>query len=124
MDQQSVTLRDAQGHTAAAKAAYVSRRSAVRRGIVASVWVISGFALAAPCLLVPVVHLFSTWALPLLGIVLGVRAWKHRIVVLQITGTCPACGQTIDLGGGSIDDPDWQVCPTCHAPLMVDVSES
>ena len=119
MAQESVTIESANHPPAIGQADDVVRHSTAVRIIMASMWAVGGFLLAAPCILIPVVHLVSTWGLPLLGILMGLRAWKRRVVIHNITGTCPACQQQIQLNGGSIDDMSWQVCPVCKAALKV-----
>jgi hypothetical protein len=70
-------------------------------------------------IVVPVVHLITTWAQPLGGILLGLRAYKRRVVLYQVTSACPGCRESIEFHGGSIDDPAWQICPKCKATLKV-----
>lgn len=80
-------------------------------------WIVGGLLGGLMFIIVPIVHLITTWALPLIGILMGVRAFKRRAVLYQITAQCPACGEAIETNGGSVDDPAWQVCPRCKTTL-------
>ena len=101
------------------EAADVARYSDAARLTIGTMWIIGGFLGALMFIIVPVVHLITTWALPLGGILLGLRAYKRRVVFYQVAGTCPACRESIELVGGSIDDADWQSCPKCGIALAV-----
>jgi hypothetical protein len=70
-------------------------------------------------IVVPIVHLVSTWALPLGGMLLGMRAFKRRVVIYNVSGECPECHEAVEFVGGSVDDPSWQVCPKCKATLKI-----
>ncbi len=119
MDPAPITLESTDHPATTGHADEVARHSAIARIGVASVYVIGGFLLAVPCIIVPVVHLVSTWGLPLLGILMAVRTWKREIVIYRARGKCPACHQPIELNGGSTHDATWQVCPKCKSTLTV-----
>ena len=72
------------------------------------------------CLIVPVLHLITTWGLPLLGIVLGMRAYRTEAKIFTITGPCPGCAEPIQLAGGAAHELDAS-CPECEAKLMVEL---
>jgi hypothetical protein len=107
------------GPAATGEAVDVARYSDVARIAIGTLWIVGGVLGGLMFIIVPVVHLITTWALPLGGILLGLRAYKRRLVVYQVTATCPACHEPIDLVGGSVDDPAWQTCPKCKTPLKV-----
>jgi len=101
----------------------------VRRGRgnrLARALVIAGAGIlgAAVFVLVPIVHLFTTWLLPLLG--LGLAVWVYRIAVVakEIRGTCPDCGAEMRVKGGVLEDPTWIRCPNCSLPLRLEVGET
>lgn len=119
MAQEPVVISNESGASRPGQAADVARYSDVLRITIGTLYIVGGFVGAGMCIVVPVVHLISTWALPLFGILMGVRAFKRRVVIYQPAGVCPTCGQAIELVGGSVDDPSWQTCPRCKAVLNV-----
>ncbi len=78
-----------------------------------------GFLLGIASIVVPILHLFTTWMLPIAGIVLGRRALKIRRAFGPITGRCPLCEKPIELRGGPIKAENWRVCPECNKDLQV-----
>lgn len=109
---------------AAGEAVDVARYSDFARIAIGTLWIVGGLLGGLMFIIVPVVHLFTTWALPLGGILLGMRAYKRRLVFYEVSGTCPACREPIELIGGSADDDAWQVCPKCKARLRVRSAET
>ncbi len=99
--------------------AEVVRYSTLARTTTATLYIVGGVLGGTVCILIPLVHLITTWALPLLGIFMGVRALRRHVVLYQPQGQCPHCGKPMQLPGGSIDDADWQHCPHCQAILTV-----
>ena len=117
MAQEAVIIENARGETSAGEAADAAHYSDAARITIGTLYIVGGLVGGTVCILVPIVHLITTWAMPLLGIVLGVRALKRRTVFYQITGVCPSCNKPAEFNGGSIDDPKWQTCPMCGATL-------
>ena len=83
-----------------------------------------GFALAGllgAALFLPVigVHLFTTWALPLLGFYAAYSAWKTVNRVDQVQGPCPACGAQRSWEGSRDLSPYWADCGACHRNIRV-----
>ncbi|MHC4947884.1 MAG: hypothetical protein ACYTG1_06445 [Planctomycetota bacterium] len=115
MSEQVITLRAADGATAPAQAEVVRHGSG--RVVRAIAFVLAGLVGGTVCIIVPVLHLITTWALPLAGIVLCVRTLRTRVVIGPLTGACPACHAPLDLPGGSADDAGWQACGACGARL-------
>ena len=99
--------------------AEVVRYSTLARTTTATLYIVGGVLGGTVCILIPLVHLITTWALPLLGIFMGIRALRRHVVLYQPQGPCPHCGKPMQLPGGSIDDADWQHCPHCQAILTV-----
>lgn len=85
----------------------------------ACVYAVGGLLGAFACILIPIVHLITTWALPIAGVYLARRTLKREVLVYDIEGRCPACGKPITLAGGATNEPVWQACPECQAPLRV-----
>lgn len=116
----AVKLRTRQGATTDARAELIvhgrTRRLATAAAIVAC-----GVTVGAATIVVPTVHLFSTWAIPLLSI--GIAAWATRVRarLLGAQGPCPACGAHVELPGvGAVDDDAvWVRCPACKAPIEI-----
>lgn len=118
MSQESIVIQVAAGEETAGEAEVV-RYSTASRITQATLWVIGGQLGGTACIIIPVVHLFSTWGLPLLGILMSVRTMRREVVIHQPSGTCPACNEKIELAGGAANDPEWQVCPHCKKAIQV-----
>jgi hypothetical protein len=124
MAQEPIVLATADGTAEPAASqpgvAEVLRYSDVGRITMGTLYIVAGFLGATMCIVVPVAHLITTWALPLVGILMGLRTYKRRVVLYAPEGVCPVCGEAIQFSpGGSIDDPSWQTCPKCKAALRV-----
>lgn len=101
----------------------VSRPSHARRVTLASIYAGGGVIGGVAFIIVPIVHLFTTWALPLIGVLMAMRTMRRTLAIERVDGTCPSCDAEIhdyDRGG---DDPAWQVCPRCDARLAIQLSE-
>ena len=83
----------------------------------ALLWAAAGFVGGAACILVPVVHLITTWALPLAGIVLCVKTLRTHERVVTASGKCPGCGEQVGFAGGSLDAA--RSCPGCGVGLKL-----
>src|SRR5687767_7885019 len=97
--------------------AEVLRHSQANRMTIAMLYALGGFFGATVCIVVPIAHLITTWALPVGGIFMAIRTWKREIVIVGTEGPCPNCEKPIQLSGGSATEPEWQVCPECKARL-------
>ena len=95
------------------------RFSAATRAGWATGYVLAGLLGGAAFVIVPILHLCTTWALPLLGILAGVRAWLTQVALREVEGSCPACGEAIRLTGGNGLGPHRDDCPRCRRPLEV-----
>ena len=87
-------------------------------------FLVGGFVGAAVCIVVPVLHLITTWALPLVGVVAFVVVLGTKSTLTDISGSCPGCGEDITLKGGKADFPLRDACPGCSRPLLVKPQES
>ena len=118
MADEPITLKTAAGSSGPGVAEIIEYSSSAR--ITKAVLLIVGGLLGgAACIIVPVVHLFTTWGLPLAGILLGLRALRTRRKVDYIRGACPACDAEIELPGSALKDPARRKCAKCSAPLEV-----
>lgn len=124
MSQEPVAFTNQSGVSRAGQAADIARYSDAMRITIGSLYIVGGLVGGTVCIVVPVAHLITTWALPLGGIFMGLRAFKRRVVIYQPAGVCPSCGEAIELVGGSVDDRSWQKCPKCHAELRVIAGEA
>ena len=113
-----ITLRGEDGQTAPADATIERYPEAARIGKAVAFFA-GGFLLGGACIFVPVLHLVTTWALPLAGIVLGMRTLKIDRAFGPITGTCPLCEKQIELRGGPIKASNWRVCPECGKDIEI-----
>ncbi len=108
-----LTLRAQDGRTASAGAVIDRYPSGARIGTAVAFFV-GGFMGAAACIIVPILHLITTWALPLAGILMGLRTLRIEHRLGRIAGTCPLCEQQIELRGGPVKASNWRVCPSCR----------
>jgi hypothetical protein len=78
---------------------------------------LGGTLLGFATILIPVAHFVTTWAIPLVSLVIAWHVYRMGPTIARIVGTCPACDATIDTAGG-VDAPDlWVRCPGCEEPL-------
>lgn len=118
-----VTFQSSQGALTEATAEVMrpSRAANVTRAIA----LLGGSLVAAGIFIfIPIVHLVTTWALPLLGIVLARGALRRKVAVYDAQGACPSCGETVRLPGGDLEDPSWQICLRCGAPIRVALDDT
>ena len=113
-----ITLRAQDGRTATA-AATIDRYPAGTRIGKAVAFFVGGLVGGTVCIIVPVLHLVTTWALPLAGIVMGLRTLKIERRLSRINGTCPACAKRSELRGGPVKAAIWRVCPECDKDLEI-----
>jgi hypothetical protein len=104
-------------------AAEVIRSTHAGRVTIATLYVVGGLLGGTACIVIPILHLFTTWGFPLLGILMAVRTMKRDVLIYQPEGPCPVCAEPIELAGGLPGDSSWQVCPECKAALHVRVPE-
>ena len=81
---------------------------------------VAGFVGGAACIIIPVLHLVTTWGLPLLGIVLGLRAYRTQATIEEGTATCPACDTPFELEPLNVAaEPPTVVCPACSQQVEI-----
>jgi ribosomal protein S27AE len=107
-----VQLRNEAGATQPATGQW-AEHAASERGLKAAVFGVGGFLAAAPLILIPVLHLITTWLLPLLGIVAAVGAWRTSARLTRVRGDCPSCSESIQLDGGRFTAAMHDSCPAC-----------
>jgi hypothetical protein len=82
-------------------------------------WLLTAFALAIVLVVVPVIHLITTWLLPIAGVVGFVTIIKTRATITKIQSQCPACNSTVLLRGGRATDQMRESCDDCNRPLII-----
>ena len=123
MTEEPITLKTADGSSGPAVAEIIEYSSSAR--ITKAVLLMVGGVLGgAACIIVPVVHLFTTWGLPLAGVLLGIRALRTRRKLDRVAGKCPGCEAEIELVGGALTDSTRRKCFKCAAPLELVWPES
>ncbi len=80
---------------------------------------LGGFIAAGICLFVPLLHLITTWLLPILGLWAAWNGWRTQESYTSVEGACPACAAAISLDGGRVADPMWDQCPACKRPVQI-----
>jgi hypothetical protein len=117
MSTETVTFRTDGGSTAPAAAEIIRYGPGARR-LRAAMFIAGGIVTGTGCSIVPGPHMFVTiWALPALGIWLGVRALRTEAKIVEVSGRCPACGKDVGLAGGAVEHP--RACPACKAPIEI-----
>lgn len=122
MAQESVIIQGPEGRQQHCEAEVI-RYSTASRATYATLYVIGGLFAGTVCIVVPIAHLLTTWGFPLLGIYMAIRTLRRKIVVLPLKCECPACGERMQLTGGSAHDTEWQTCPLCNAILRVSAED-
>lgn len=102
--------------------AVITRWSGPRRGARAISIAVAGLLIGMATVIIPAVHLVSTWLIPLLSLGIAWYVVQIRSRVDRVEGVCPSCGASISAGpfGAATDDePLWVRCPSCTIPLEV-----
>jgi hypothetical protein len=119
----SLRLRVETGETAAATGVFESYATGPR--VAKSLGILlAGIGAGAALVVVPILHLVTTWALPLAGILGCLRIWRTHARVHSISGACPGCQEALQLEGGRAAFPLRVDCPACHRPLFIDAAEA
>jgi len=76
------------------------------------------WAIAALCILIPIAHFILVPGFLIGGIVAASRRWNTKEEGIEATGSCPAChnGICIKLDKNA-ELPQWKDCPECSDPL-------
>ena len=82
-------------------------------------WLLTAFALAVVLVVVPVIHLITTWLLPIAGVVGFVSIIQTRATITKIKGQCPACNSNVLLSGGRAAPQMRESCDDCSRPLII-----
>ena len=109
-------LRDGTEGTCQAE---VTRYSSAGAAMRAAPIAIGGIVLGAASIVIPGVHLISTWLLPLIGVGVAFFVFRVRTVVGRVDATCPSCSKpfSVEKAGTIDDDALWIRCPHCNSPL-------
>lgn len=116
MSVEPIRLRASDGESGPAEAEIIRYGSVARIGR-AIAFALGGLLGGAVCILFPVVHLITTWALPLGGIVLGLKALRTREKLVSLSGPCPSCQEKVQLFGGPVHGGKPRTCPRCRIAL-------
>ena len=76
-----------------------------------------GLVIGPATIVIPVAHFVTTWAIPLLSILIAIHVYKMGPKIERIVGACPKCDAAIDTEGGTAASDLWIRCPACHEPL-------
>src|SRR6187399_125714 len=88
MSEEIVCIQAPDGRQASGSAVFVhySTGGRVTRAIL---YVFGGLVAGTACIIVPIVHLFSTWGFPLLGVVMAMRTMRRHFVIDRLDAVCP-----------------------------------
>lgn len=91
----------------------IRRRPTSWRAGGAALRVVAGVVLAA---MVAVVPPHAPWLIGALvgGAIMARRRWIERYTLESVEGTCPKCGQPLDVKAGRLRRPHPAVCEACH----------
>ena len=117
---QAFVLRAETGETTPAEGTLVRPSDSSRIGREVA-FALAGFLGAAVCVFIPGVHLFTTWGLPLAGLLTARHVLNTRARIDGLGGQCPACKATIQLEGGRFREPMFEPCPSCPRNLQIQV---
>ena len=118
---EDITLEDREGQSAGATALVDRYSSGARLGKGVGI-AVGGLVLGAATIVIPGVHLISTWAIPLLAFGIAWYFYNKLGAVTEVQGTCPSCGASMQSEGGAWEDPMWVRCSGCNTPLQVKLS--
>ena len=85
----------------------------------ALIWLGGGFGGALLLIVVPVLHLITTWALPMAGLLGAWTSLRTSARVSHVTGRCPVCKGKLLLAGGRAIFPMRDKCEHCSRPLLI-----
>lgn len=114
METLQLTTRD--GRSSSAQG-LVQRFSAAARFARAGAIVLAGFTLGGLSIFIPVVHIISTWLLPLLSLAMAWYFAGVRVVIGEVSGPCPQCGELLTVKGGPQASDLWVRCTSCATPF-------
>ncbi len=121
MSDSTITLKTRDGKTSSATGAvthYSSAARAARGGGVALVGTVVGLL----TIFIPVVHLISTWLVPLISLLIGYYIFTIETVLGAVRGPCPECGEAIELEGGVLASDTWARCSECSTPMQYELA--
>ncbi len=118
MQAETITLIAPDGRETSGTAE-VSRTTDAGRAIKAVLYAVGGLLLGGACIIVPFVHLVTTWALPIGGIWMAMRTMDRKHTFVAIDGVCPSCGKPLHLIEQGVDGGPTQDCPHCDQRLQV-----
>jgi len=76
------------------------------------------WAIAALCILIPIAHFILVPGFFIGGIMAASRRWKVKEEGIEATGSCPACHNEICIKlDKNAELPQWRDCPECKDPL-------
>lgn len=120
MPTEPIVLHTREGTDVPASAEVVRYGEGVRMAKAAAL-VLGGLVGGAVLIVVPVLHLISTWLLPLAGIAGAVLVYRTTLRVSRVEATCPSCGEDFTVEESMAQD-DWIRCTHCTHPLQLDVA--
>jgi len=76
------------------------------------------WAIAALCVLIPIAHFVLVPGFLIGGVIVASRRWKTVQEGRNAAGICPACGNHICIQlDKNAELPQWHDCPECSEPL-------
>ncbi len=74
--------------------------------------------LAAVAVFIPIAHFFLVPIFVIAGPVMALSRYRAEVVPEKVTGSCPACGESITIDLDPADKlPKWSYCPNCNKSL-------
>ena len=79
---------------------------------------LAGLIIGPATIVIPIAHFVTTWAIPLLSVLIAVHMYRMGPNIKRIVGQCPVCDAAIDAAGGTAASDLWIRCEGCQEPLQ------
>ena len=80
---------------------------------------VGGTLLGLCTIVIPGVHLISTWLIPLISLYVASYFYNRQGAIDDVQFTCPECDAASQSEGGAWEDPMWVRCSACSKPIRV-----
>lgn len=86
---------------------------------------LSLWAVAAVCVLIPIAHFVLVPGFLFGGIIVASRRWKSEREGIDASGSCPECDKQVTISLDKNPDlPQWHPCPECDTQLELQAGET
>lgn len=114
----NLSLTSQTGRSGAGSATFSTVDPGSRAGKAAA-FLIGGVALAGVCIMIPIVHLITTWLFPVLGAAMAWKTWTTELTLDTVDAACPECGAALGWRDMGARFPLRESCPSCDTQLQI-----